>query len=260
MVRVLLVAAVGVVAIAGCASDDAASTQPTPTLITIQPMLPTTSTIATTTTVRSTSTTSAAVSTTTVQVVAPTALDSTLPGVPGGSSDIPMCRDYAAVVGTQSVLTLAGAFGGLDQTAMARLELISAPTVIEAADALASEWPSELAGEEQAVMSGVIGPILARAQVADAVLDGTGVDPVVLDSAWRDLLATYDSSSPAVTAGELGSATESALAAAAAAYATTAIRYDLDPSVLRTVATPLTSQYLFTNCPELSYLITGDGD
>jgi len=29
---------------------------------------------------------------------------------------------------------------------------------------------------------------------------------------------------------------------------------------LRTASTPLTAQYLFDNCPELSYLITGDAD
>jgi len=109
-------------------------------------------------------------------------------------------------------------------------------------------------------MTGVVGPILERAQLADAALAGTGIDPVVLDTVWRDVLASYDSARPAVTVTTLDGATESALAATASAYAATTTRYDLDGSVLRTVATPLASQYLFDNCPELSYLITGDAN
>ena len=261
MIRAVLVTAVAVAVLAGCGADDAAAPQPTPTLVTAAPTLPTTSTVVTTPpTSATTATTAADRATTTVVVVAPTAPDTTVLGVPGGSSDLPMCRDYSAVVGTQSVLTLAGAFGGLDATALARLELIAAPTVIGAADALASEWPSDLAGEEQAVMTGVVGPILERAQLAGAALAGTGIDPVVLDTVWQDVLANYDPARPAVTVTDLDAATESALAATASAYAATTTRYDLDGSVLRTVATPLTSQYLFDNCPELSYLITGDAD
>lgn len=260
VIRAALVTAALVLGLAACGGDDSSS-QPAPTLVTGAPRLPTTTTVAAPiSTSPSTTAAGQGTTSTTVLVVAPTAPSSTDVGVPGGTSDVPMCRDYAAVVGTQSVLTLAGAFGDLDATALARLELIAAPTVIDAADALAGEWPSELAAEESAVASGVVGPILQRAQRASAALQGTGIDPVMLDTVWRDTLASYDPALPAVVVSGLDPAVETALDAAAAAFAATNPRYDLDATVLRTVAAPLTTQYLFTHCPELSYLIAGDAD
>lgn len=182
-------------------------------------------------------------------------------GVPGGASTNPMCRDYARVVGTQSVLTIAGAFGGLDDVALAHLELIAAPLVVEAADALAAEWPAELASEQAAASSGVIGPIRMRAAIAVGALTIAGVgDTATLAGAWQQVLDTYDPASAAVTITGLPAAVDAQVLAAATSYAEAASRYDLDASLLRTVATPLTTDYLFANCPELSYLISGDAD
>jgi hypothetical protein len=171
-----------------------------------------------------------------------------------------MCRDYATVVGTQSVLTIAGAFGDLGAVALARLELIAAPAVTEAAAALAGEWPAELAAEQSTVQLAVVGPIVDRAVRAVAAVDAAGIDPAPLVNAWQAALASYDPSDPVVTVAGLPPDAEAELASAAATYATAETRYDLDPSVLRTAATPLTTAYLFDRCPELSYLIAGDAD
>jgi hypothetical protein len=171
-----------------------------------------------------------------------------------------MCRDYATVVGTQSVLTLAGAFGDLDPVALARLELIAAPAVVEAAAALTAEWPAELAAEQSTVQLAVVGPILNRAVRAVAAADDAGIDPAALVAAWQATLVAYDPSRPAVTVTGLPAGVETALSSAAERYASTETRYDLDSSVLRTAPTPLTTAYLFDRCPELSYLIAGDAD
>lgn len=171
-----------------------------------------------------------------------------------------MCRDYATVVGTQSVLTIAGAFGELDAVALARLELLAAPAVVASADALAGEWPAELASEQAIVESGVVGPIVTRARQALAAVTAAGIDQAELDTAWRTTLTTYDPADPVVPVRGIAPGTESQLTVAASAYAATTTRYDQDGSVRRTAATPLTTQFLFDRCPELSYLITGDGD
>jgi hypothetical protein len=172
-----------------------------------------------------------------------------------------MCRDYARVVGTQSVLTIAGAFGGLDAEALARLELIAAPLVVEASDALDGEWPAELAGEQEAVATGVIGPIRNRAAVAVAALTDAGVtDTAALADAWQGVLDSYDPARPAVTITGLPAALDAQVLAAAATYSASVTRYDLDGSVLRSAPTPRTTDYLFAECPELSYLIAGDAD
>jgi hypothetical protein len=171
-----------------------------------------------------------------------------------------MCRDYATVVGSQSVLTIAGAFGDLGPAELARLELIAAPSVMAAARALASEWPADLATEEAAVQSAVIGPIAARADRALTAVQAAGLAEAPLVTAWQATLASWDPSLPDVTVAGLGDDVEASLATAAAAYASSVTRYDLDSSVLRTAPTPLTTAYLFDRCPELSYLIAGDGE
>jgi hypothetical protein len=190
---------------------------------------------------------------------APTSPATEPTGVPGGASDTPMCRDYAAVVGSQSVLTIAGAFGDLDPTALARLELIAAPAVVDAASALAGEWPAELAAEQSTVQQSVVGPIVDRAVRALAAVDDAGLDRASLVSAWQTVLAGYDPSQPEVTVA-MPPQVDASLTTAAESYAATETRYDLDPSVLRTAPTPLTTAYLFDRCPELSHLIAGDAD
>ena len=77
---------------------------------------------------------------------------------------------------------------------------------------------------------------------------------------WLDVLARYDPAAPAVTVPALDAATESLLVTAAESTRPPSVRYDLDPTVLRSAPTPLTSAYLFERCPELSYLIAGDAD
>ena len=142
-----------------------------------------------------------------------------------------MCQDYARVVGTQSVLTIAGAFGGLAPDALARLELIAAPTVIAAADALDDEWPAELA-VRAAGGAGGRGRADPRpgASGASAALAGAGIDPVAAAGLWLDVLARYDPAAPAVTVPASTRRPSRALAAAAPSYAATEARYDLDPA------------------------------
>jgi hypothetical protein len=264
-----------VVAFAACGGDDGAGTEPSvsATLLSAPPgpVASTSTSIPAAGTGSSTSTASSAGGSTTTNGrtagtvstavgTAPTTPATAATGVPGGSSDTPMCRDYATVVGSQSVLTIVGAFGDLGDTEMARLELIAAPSVMAAAQSLATEWPSELAAEQAAVESAVIGPITVRAQRALAAVQAAGLAEAPLVTAWQTTLATWDPALPDVTVAGLGGEVEAGLATAAATYASTATRYDRDPSVLRTAPTPLTTAYLFDRCPELSYLIAGDAD
>jgi hypothetical protein len=270
--QLLGLAVLAVVALGACAGDDDATTEPSvsATLLSAPPGSPgststpgaassSSSTVAGSirdpaTTGGSTGTASTAVQT------APTSPPTEPTGVPGGASDNPMCRDYATVVGSQSVLTIAGAFGDLDPAALARLELIAAPAVVDAASALASEWPAELAAEQSTVQQSVIAPILDRAVRALAAVDDAGLDRASLVSAWQSVLAGYDPSRPDVSVADVPPQVDAALTTAAEAYAATETRYDLDPSVLRTAPTPLTTAYLFDRCPELSHLIAGDAD
>jgi hypothetical protein len=261
------------VAVAGCGGDDGGATEPSisATLLSAPPgPLVSTSTSSpaarsSTSVARSAGGSSTTAGRTTATASTAVGGTSTTPvteatGVPGGSSDTPMCRDYATVVGSQSVLTIAGAFGDLGATEMARLELIAAPSVMAAARSLAGEWPTELAAEQATVEAAVVGPITARAQRALAAVQAEGIAEAPLVTAWQTTLATWDPAVPDVTVAGLGDEVEAALAAAAATYASVETRYDLDSSVLRTAPTPLTTAYLFDRCPELSYLIAGDAD
>ena len=267
LVGVAGLAALAVAGLGACGSDDGAATEPSisATLLSAPPapLISTTSSTTSTTPPRSTTSTigrSARTSTTFGVATVPTTPVTEATGVPGGSSDTPMCRDYATVVGSQSVLTIAGAFGDLGATELARLELIAAPSVMAAARALTGEWPVELASEQATVESAVLGPITTRASRALAAVQNAGITEAPLVTAWQTTLASWNPSLPDVTVAGLGDDVEASLAAAAATYAATATRYDLDSSVLRTAATPLTTAYLFDHCPELSYLIAGDAD
>lgn len=199
----------------------------------------------------------------TAPTVAPTVATSpptAATGVPGGASDSALCRGYSTVVGSQSVLTVAGAFGDLDTAALARLELIAAPSMVAAAETLGEEWPAELASELILVGQSVVAPIIDRAEVALLAVEGAGIDQAALVTAWQTTLAAYDPDTPTITVTGLAPNVEAALSTAASVYAATSVRYDMDPSVLRSAATPLTTAYLFEHCPELSYLIAGDAD
>lgn len=182
-------------------------------------------------------------------------------GVPGATSPSDLCRDYSRVVGTRQVLTIAGTFDQLDAEQLARLELISAPVVITAADAVLAEWPSELESERDLVSTEVLAPIRQRAEAANTAAVAAGIaaaDHFI--TAWTDVLATYQPDSPAVSVPPLDEELEGALQAAATGYAATAVPYHLDVTLFGTADIPLTTDYLFRNCPELTYLISGDAD
>ena len=101
-------------------------------------------------------------------------------GVPGLAATDPFCAAWAAYAGTLQALGVAGSFGGLTVDQLAVLELRAAPRLVEAAAAIASTWPAELASERELVVEHRVGPYARRAQRAVDALVDAGATPADL--------------------------------------------------------------------------------
>lgn len=186
----------------------------------------------------------------------PAATESVAPapetGVPGLDAADAFCSAWSRFGGSFQVIAVHAAFGPGTAESTARYELLAAPTVGEAYDALAANWPEAIAAELEAAHVERFGPLAARlaagrAALADAGLDAAGAD--ALRAAWLDALATRD---------QLAAEIEVDLSAELAAVVDAAIPLHLDAvgpwaddtSLVTDVPTPLTDAYLSTECPD----------
>lgn len=183
-------------------------------------------------------------------------------GVPGVVSEVPFCRAYARLLGTQQVLGVAISFGDLDPLTSLRWEAAAAPAVSEAFAAVVAGWPDELAAERDVVIDDVLGPFVRRARVATEALMRSGAsdgDLATLASLWVELLAARDNETFELAMPGVGAAVEAVLDAAARDLATRLVPLVDDPSMVREgVATPLTASYLESFCPEVVPIAVGD--
>jgi hypothetical protein len=183
-------------------------------------------------------------------------------GVPGIDDPDPFCAAWAVYSGTVQSIAIATAFGGLRSVEVARLEAISAASLVEAVGGIGSDWPAELMGERSVVLTDLIGPYERRAQKAVAALRDAGVtddELAELAALWRTALAQREAAEPVIAVPPLSDILDAEVSAAAADFDAAVTPFANDPSlVVESVEVPLTDAYLSTTCPDLASSGVGD--
>ncbi len=183
-------------------------------------------------------------------------------GIAGVDSEVPTCAGFAVVNGTFQLLAVAAAFGASDAAGLARAEIVSAPAVVAAADALFATWPAELDDERAIAQDDLVGPIERRAERAVQALRDAGATDADLDAlrgAWAEVLARQARDNPDVELPDLPAALRAVDDDAADAFAADVTPYAQDPSLLRAaVETPATDAWLAQRCPEVLAVAGGD--
>lgn len=180
---------------------------------------------------------------------APEAVSET--GVPGLDSDDEFCAAWSRFAGTWQVLAVGANFLD-DPGRVAEWEVASAAVVLAAYDTMLDRFPDELASEREAVADGYFGVLRRRAVDAAAALADVGADAddvAELAVAWLGALAGRDPTTPDldfVAPAGLGDL----VAAGAAELGARRVEFGLDPSLAVEVATPLTDDFLETECPD----------
>jgi hypothetical protein len=172
-------------------------------------------------------------------------------GVPGLDSDDAFCAAWSRFGGSWQVIQVAANFAP-DPAIVPTLEVIAAPVVAAAYDALFAAWPDELADERATVADGFFGPLDRRAETALDALDAAGAtsgDLAALGAAWEAALADRQPGDP-VVAPDLSAALGSLVVVAAADLDSRLAGFVADPSMVITVETPRTDAYLATACPD----------
>lgn len=172
-------------------------------------------------------------------------------GVPGLDSDDSFCAAWSRFGGSWQVIQVAANFAP-DPSVVPAIEVVAAPVVDRAYDAMFAAWPAELADEREAVADGFFGPLERRAEVALDALDRAGADDDDLDalaSAWVAALAARQPDEP-VLAPELTDELRELVDVAAADFADERVAFVDDPSMRIVVQTPTTDAYLATACPD----------
>jgi hypothetical protein len=173
-------------------------------------------------------------------------------GVPGLDSDDPFCAGWSQWAGSYQVLGVADAFGEGGAERLAALEVIAAPAVIAAFDAMVVAWPDELDVERTTASDGFLGPLTRRLELAHAALVDAGADEAMIatiSASWVEALARRDPTSPEF-AVDLPDEIWKIVDDASAAYAGRVVRLSADPSLIVVVDTPLTDEYLAVSCPD----------
>jgi hypothetical protein len=174
----------------------------------------------------------------------------------------PFCAAWAAYAATLQALGVAGSFGGLSEEQLAVLELRASPRLVEAATAIATNWPAALASEHDLVIDHRVGPYARRAQRAVDALVGAGATPADLASmsaGWQQALSTRTEADPVIDPPAVEPILQTRLDAAAKAFDATVTPFASDPSlVVDSVKTPLTDAYLAAHCPDVASSGVGD--
>lgn len=181
-----------------------------------------------------------------------------MPGI--GAAD-EFCAAWARYGGTVQIVAVAVNFGELDPMAAARLELESAPTLVEAVAQIESTWPTEIAGERDVAVDSYLGPYARRAGKAVQALDGAGVDAAgqaQLRDAWAQVLATRNPDEPTVTV-DLPADLAAEVDAGATAFDAGVTPWGADPSLQANLDDiPETKAYLAAHCADLASIGLGD--
>ena len=183
-------------------------------------------------------------------------------GVPGIDDADPFCAAWAVYSGTVQSIGIATAFGGLPSAELARLEVVSAASLVESVGGIGSRWPADLMGERNVVLNDLVGPFERRAEKAIAALRDAGVtddELAELAALWRTALARRDAAEPVIAMPRLSDILDAEVAAAAASFDAAVTPFANDPSlVVESVEVPLTDAYLSTTCPDLASSGVGD--
>lgn len=182
-------------------------------------------------------------------------------GVPGLDSEDSFCAAWSRFGGSWQVIQVAANFAP-DPSVVPAMEVVAAPVVDGAYEAMFAAWPDELAAERDAVADGFFGPLDRRAEAALDALDAVGAtdaDLAALGAAWVEALAARQADDPVLTP-VLGDELRALVDAAAAEFAAQRVDFVLDPSMRITVETPLTDAYLATACPDQGALTGGEVD
>ncbi len=173
-------------------------------------------------------------------------------GTPGLEADEEFCRAWSAFAGSFQLVAVAAAFGPGDPLELARVEIIAAPTVADAAQLLRAEFPAELADEFEIFSVGLIGPFARRAELALAALDTTGIPATDLDAlriSWLDVLRQR-SIDLIVPEPVLEMRLETLVDQAAGRFAAEQPFFSDDATLTSEAEVPLTLGYLQARCPD----------
>ena len=179
-------------------------------------------------------------------------------GVPGLDSDDSFCAAWSRFGGSWQVLVQAGA--SLDPAEVARLEVVASALVEDAYNDVFAAWPAELETERDVVADGYFGAFRRRSDDAAFALSNAGAtddDRARLATAWADALERYDPAAPAVDVAvpdELGPLVDTA----AGAFAQQRVPLPTDPTMVITVETPLTDEFLASACPDQGWIVGQD--
>lgn len=172
-------------------------------------------------------------------------------GVPGLDSPDTFCSAWSRFGGSWQVIQVAANFAP-DPSIVPAMEVVAAPVVVRAYDAMFAAWPDELDAERDAVADGFFGPLARRAEVARGALVAAGASDADLDviaAAWEAALAVRRPDEPVVRP-ELPDELWALVDGAAADFDARLVGFVADPSMLITVETPATDAYLATACPD----------
>jgi hypothetical protein len=178
-------------------------------------------------------------------------------GVPGLDSEDAFCSAWSRFGGSWQLLVQAGAAGDADQ--VARLEVIASTVVQQAYEDVFAAWPAQLESERDVVADAYFGAFQRRSADAAAALSASGAsaaDVAALAQAWNAGLAGYDPSTAfdIAISPDLGPL----VAQAAATFSEQRVALQADPSMVITVETPLTDQFLATACPDQGWIVGQD--
>jgi hypothetical protein len=179
-------------------------------------------------------------------------------GVPGLESTDSFCSAWSRFGGSWQVLVQAGS--ALDPIDVARLEVVASTLVGTAYDDVFEAWPSELEAERDVVADGYFGAFRRRSDDAAAALADAGAsedDRARLATAWDEGLARYDPAEPAievVVPDDLATMVDTA----SASFSGRRVPLPSDPTMVITVETPLTDEYLATACPDQGWIVGQD--
>ena len=182
-------------------------------------------------------------------------------GVPGLDSEDSFCAAWSRFGGSWQVIQVAANFAP-DRSVVPAMEVVAAPVVTAAYDAMLDAWPDELADEREAVADGYFGPLDRRAETALDALTAAGAtadDLAAIGGAWEAALAARQPDDPVVTP-ELAEEQRAIVDAAAADFDARLVGFVDDPSMRITVETPRTDAYLATACPDQGALTGAEVD
>jgi len=119
-------------------------------------------------------------------------------GVPGIDSDDAFCAAWSRFGGSWQVIQVAANFAD-DPAIAVEMEVVAAPVIDEAYDAMFAAWPETLEAEREAVAEDFFGPLARRADAALEALDAVGAtedDLAWLAKGWVTALLRRDLDDP----------------------------------------------------------------